>query len=164
MSTKYNSLEELRRKKALLKKEVQDMEGLLTFENTKESLSAFTNGFTDKFLMEQVTPEGETKLTLKTGNVAKLIGNELTSRSRKNSIVNFDNDGLQGNLIESAIKLGGVALIGNAAKKNLKSSSWKHKLIGLAIVYVLPIALRYIRNKAEEFQQKKSISSMEKLI
>ena len=49
MSTKYNSLEELRRKKALLKKEVSDLEDLLTFDNAKESLSALTHGFTDKY-------------------------------------------------------------------------------------------------------------------
>ena len=40
MSAKYNSLEELRRKKALLKKEVSELEDLLTFDNTKESILA----------------------------------------------------------------------------------------------------------------------------
>ena len=48
MGTKYSSLDELRRKKELLKKEVSEIEDLITFDNTKESLSAFTNGFTDK--------------------------------------------------------------------------------------------------------------------
>ena len=48
MAYQYESLEELRRKKALLKKDISEIEELLTFENTKESLSVLTNGFTDK--------------------------------------------------------------------------------------------------------------------
>ena len=54
MGTKYSSLDELRRKKELLKKEVSEIEDLITFDNTKESLSAFTNGFTDKYLKRKL--------------------------------------------------------------------------------------------------------------
>ena len=35
MAYQYESLEELRRKKALLKKDISEIEELLTFENTK---------------------------------------------------------------------------------------------------------------------------------
>lgn len=164
MATKYNSLDELRRKKELLKKEVSDLEDLLTFENTKESLSAFTHGFTDNFLTEKTTAEGDTKLALKTGNIVKELGQKLVRTSERNSIIAFDNTGLQSNLLESTMKLGGVALVGNMARKNLKSTSWRKRLIGLALVYLLPYALRFIRAKAEEFQKKHSLSSMEKLI
>ncbi len=164
MGTKYNSLEELRRKKELLKKEVNDLEGLLTFENTKESLSAFTNGFTDNFLTEKTTEDGDTKLALKTGNIVKELGQKLVSSSEKKSIIAFDNTGLQSNLLESTLKLGGVAFVGNLARKNLKSGSWRNRLIGLALVYLLPYALRFLRTKIEEFQKKQSLSSMEKLI
>ena len=65
MSVQYQSLEELKRKKALLKKELSDMEGLLTFDNAKESLSVMTNGFTDKFLKEEVDEEGNSHTALK---------------------------------------------------------------------------------------------------
>lgn len=164
MATKYNSLEELRRKKELLKKEVSEMEGLLKFENKKESFSAFTNGFTDRFLEEQPTSEGNTKLAIKTGAIAKEIGNSLTQKSAKNSIVNFNNDGLKESLLEHTIKLGSVAFIGNLAKKNLKKPNWKNKIIGLAIVYLLPFALKFIRTKLENYQKNKSVSSLEKLI
>lgn len=164
MGTKYNSLEELRRKKELLKKEVNDLEGLLTFENTKESLSAFTNGFTDNFLTEKTTEDGDTKLALKTGNIVKELGQKLVSSSEKKSIIAFDNTGLQSNLLESTLKLGGVAFVGNLARKNLRSGSWRNRLIGLALVYLLPYALRFLRTKIEEFQKKQSLSSMEKLI
>lgn len=154
MGTKYNSLEELRRKKELLKKEVNDLEGLLTFENTKESLSAFTNGFTDNFLTEKTTEDGDTKLALKTGNIVKELGQKLVSSSEKKSIIAFDNTGLQSNLLESTLKLGGVAFVGNLARKNLRSGSWRNRLIGLALVYLLPYALRFLRTKIEEFQKK----------
>ena len=164
MATKYSSLEELRRKKELLKKEVDDLEGLLTFENTKESLSAFTNGFTDNFLTEKETEDGDKKLALKTGNIVKELGHKLVSNSQKNSIIAFDNEGLQNNLLESALKLGSVAFVGNMARKNLKSGNWRNRLIGLALVYLLPYALKFLRTKLEEFQKNQSVKSMEKLI
>lgn len=164
MAMKYNSLEELRRKKELLKKDVSELEGLLTFENTKESLSAFTNGFSDKFLTEKTDEEGETKLALKTGSIVKEIGQIISHQTQKNSLISFDNSGLQNSLLSSTLKLGSAAFVGNLARKNLRSGSWKKKLIGLAIVYLLPFALRFLRTKLEDFQRKQSLSSMEKLI
>ena len=164
MAMKYNSLEELRRKKELLKKDVSELEGLLTFENTKESLSAFTNGFSDKFLTEKTDEVGETKLALKTGNIVKEIGQTISHKTQKNSLISFDNSGLQNSLLSSTLKLGSAAFVGNLARKNLRSGSWKKKLIGLAIVYLLPFALRFLRTKLEDFQRKQSLSSMEKLI
>jgi hypothetical protein len=64
MSRKYESLEELRRKKKLLKQEIDGLEDLLTFKNTKESLSAFTNGLTDQYLQEKVDEDGDEKVVL----------------------------------------------------------------------------------------------------
>ncbi len=61
MGRKYESLEELRRKKKLLKEEIDSLENLLTFKNTKESLSAFTNGLTDQYLQEKVDEDGDEK-------------------------------------------------------------------------------------------------------
>jgi hypothetical protein len=43
------------------------------------------------------------------------------------------------------VKLGVTALVGNYAKKNMKSSNWKKKLIGAALIYLAPIALRMVR-------------------
>lgn len=162
--SKNSNLEELRRKKELLKREVEDMEGLLTFENKKESLSALTNGFTDRFLEEKTDEEGENQLTVKTGEIARSLKDVVTHKSEEKSIINFNNDGLKENAVETAVRLGGIALAGNIASKNLKKSSWKNKLIGLAIVYLLPVAIRFISRKLEEYQKKRSISSMEQLI
>ena len=164
MATKYNSLEELRRKKELLKKDVSELESLIKFDNAKESLSAFTNGFTDNFLTEKVNEEGDKKLALKTGNIVKELGQTLVAKNKKSSIIAFDNSGLQNSLLESTLKLGSVAFVGNMARKKLKSGNWKNKLVGLALVYLLPFALKFLRTKLEDFQKKQSLSSMEKLI
>ena len=162
--SKYNSLEELRKKKALLKKDVEEMQDLLTFENKKESLSALTNGFTDRFLEERTDASGDEHLTVKTGEIAKSIGQMVTAKSEEKSVLHFNNEGLQKNVLDNALRVGTVALASGMAKKNLRKPGWKSKLLGLAMVYFLPIALKFISKKLSEFQQKKSISSMEKLI
>lgn len=162
--SKYNSLEDLRRKKALLKSEVADLEHVLKFENKKESLSALTNGFTDRFLEEQPAADGDMKLTVRTGEIAKSIKEAVTHKSEEKSVINFNNTGLKENALETALRLGGVALAGNIASKNLKKKSWKNKLLGLAMVYLLPHVVKFISQKLEEYQKKKSISSMEQLI
>jgi len=46
----------------------------------------------------------------------------------------------------------------------MKSSNWKKKLLGAALIYVAPIALKYVRKKLENYQKTKSVSSMEQLI
>lgn len=66
--------------------------------------------------------------------------------------------------IDTLIKLGTTALVGNYARKNLKSSNWKKKVFGIALIYLAPIALRFIRKKLENYQKNKSVSSMEQLI
>lgn len=162
--SKYSSLEELRRKKKLLQQEVKDMEHLLTFEDKKESLSALTNGFTDRFLEEEIDEDGDKKLSIKTGQIVKEVGKSLTAKSENNSIIQFNHEGLKENAAENVLKLGGVALAGGIAKKYMNKGGWKNKLIGLALVYLLPTAIRFISKKLEEFQKRKSISSMEKLI
>lgn len=165
MSTKYNNIEELRRKKDLIKKEVSDLEALLTFKDKKESLSALTNGFTDQFLEKKFTPEGDTKLTVKSKNLLNEVSKGVTNKlSHGTSSIAFNNQGLGGSVAENAIKLGTVALVGNYAKKNLKSSNWKNKIVGLALIYLAPLAIRFVREKLEEYQKQRSVSSMEKLI
>ena len=165
MSTKYNSLEELRRKKALLKKEVSDLEDLLTFDNTKESLSAFTHGFTDKFLQEDISEDGESTVSLKTSALVKeisgSINDTLLSRS---SVLNFAKSEGGLSVVENAMKIGAVTFVGNYARKSLYNKSWKKKLIGLALIYLAPRALRFIRKKIEDYQKSKTTSSFEQLI
>ncbi|MEC5395181.1 phosphoribosyl-ATP pyrophosphatase [Bergeyella sp. RCAD1439] len=160
---KQNTLKDLRNRKAQLQKEVAEMESLLTFENKKESLSLLTNGFTDQFLSEKTSEDGSNQLALKTGSIVKGLGNVLSGRNKK-SIVSFDHSGLSGGILETTLKLGSAALVSNIAKKNLKSSSWKKKALGLALVYFLPVALRVLRSRLESYQTQKSLSSIKKLI
>lgn len=165
MKTNYSSLEELRRKKEMLKNDVSEMEELLTFENTKESLSAFTNGFTDKYLDEKIDEDGETKLAIKGKEIVKEITEEVKEKMiNKESMMGFASAAASTGIAEEALKMGAVGLIGNYTRKNLNHSSWKKKILGLAIVYLLPKVLRLIRKKLEQYQKNRSVSGMEQLI
>lgn len=164
MSTKYNSLEELRRKRDLLRNEVKDLEDLITFDNAKESLSAITHGFTDAYLKEKTDEKGHEKLALNTDNIVKDISTKIKDNFTKNSILGVASSPAGSSLLENTLKIGAVALAGNFAKKNLNSSSWKKKVIGLALIYLAPIALKFLRRKLDEYQKNKAASSMEQLI
>lgn len=165
MSTKYNSLEELRRKKALLKNEVSEMEDLLTFDNAKESLSAFTNGFTDDFLKEERDEEGNTKVKLNTETIMKKISSGVKEQViSRNAVLGLANSAVKGGAMDDFLSLGAVALVGGIARNKMKSSNWKQKIIGLALIYLAPMALRFVRRKLEEYQKNRSVTSMEQLI
>ena len=165
MAYQYESLEELRRKKALLKKDISEIEELLTFENTKESLSVLTNGFTDKYLKEEIFPDGEKKVGIKTQEILKEGSNNVKdSLLSRNSVLGFAKSSAGQNIVENALKIGIVTFVGNYAKNNLKNTSWKKKAIGLALIYLAPIALKYIRENLENYQKSKTTSSFEQLI
>ncbi|MBB4805431.1 fumarylacetoacetate (FAA) hydrolase family protein [Chryseobacterium defluvii] len=165
MGRNYESLNELRRKKKLLKNEINDLENLLTFKNTKESLSAFTNGLTDQYLQEKTDEDGEEKIVLRKDVIAKQITSEIKDvLISKNTAMGIANSAFKGNAMDAVIKLGITALIGNYAKKNMSSPNWKKKLLGAAMIYLAPVALKFVRKKLENYQKNKSVSSMEQLI
>lgn len=164
MATKYTNLDELRLEKRLLKKEIVEIEDILTFKNKKESLSVFTNGLTDKFLKETPDGEGGTDLSIDTQNIMREISFGLKESVSKKNMVNLANDGVKSGLLETTIKMGAVALVGNFAKKSVMNKSWKRKVVGLALVYLAPYALRFIRKKLDDYQRNKTASSLEKLI
>ncbi|WP_419867804.1 phosphoribosyl-ATP pyrophosphatase [Chryseobacterium sp. CT-SW4] len=165
MGRNYENLEELRRKKKLLKNEIDDLEDLLTFKNTKESLSAFTNGLTDQYLQEKVDEDGDEKVVLRKDVIAKQITSEVKDIFiNKSTAMGIANSAFKGDAVESMIKLGATAFVGNYVKKNMTSSSWKKKMIGVAIIYLAPIALKFVRKKLEDYQKNRSVSSLEQLI
>ena len=165
MGTKYSSLDELRRKKELLKKEVSEIEDLITFDNTKESLSALTNGFTDKYLKEEIKPDGATSISLNTNEIVKEFSNSVKDTVlNRNAVYGFAKSDTGMNLVENALKIGAVTFVGNYARKSLYNTSWKKKAIGLALIYLAPIALKYVRKKLEEYQRNRTTSSLEQLI
>ncbi|WP_027379424.1 hypothetical protein [Chryseobacterium daeguense] len=165
MGRKYESLEELRRKKKLLKTEINDLENLLTFKNTKESLSAFTNGLTDQYLQEKVDEDGDEKVVLRKDVIAKQITSEIKDAlTSRNTAMGIASSAFKGNAVDALIKLAVTAIVGKYVKNNIKSSNWKKKLIGVGMIYLAPIALKFIRKKLENYQKNRSVSSMEQLI
>lgn len=165
MGRNYESLEELKRKKLLLKEEVKDLESLLTFKNTKESLSAFTNGLTDQYLQDKVDEDGEEKVVLRKDVIAKQLTSEVKDLLiNKSSALGFASSALKGNALDGVVKLAITAFVANYAKKNMGSSNWKKKALGAALIYIAPIALKFVRKKLENYQKTKSVSSMEQLI
>ncbi|MCS3869774.1 hypothetical protein J3D55_002690 [Chryseobacterium ginsenosidimutans] len=165
MGRKYESLDELRRKKKLLKQEIDGLEDLLTFKNTKESLSAFTNGLTDQYLQEKVDEEGDEKVVLRKDVIAKQITSEIKDALiSKNTAMGIASSAFKGDAFDIILKLGVTALVGKYAKKNMSSSNWKKKALGAALIYLAPIALKFVRKKLETYQKNKSVSSLEQLI
>lgn len=165
MGRKYESLEELRRKKKLLKQEIDGLENLLTFKNTKESLSAFTNGLTDQYLQEKVDEDGDEKVVLRKDVIAQQISSEIKDALiNKKTAMSMANTAIKSDAFDTLIKLGVTAIVGNYARKSLKSANWKKKVLGTAMIYLAPIALRFLRKKLETYQKNKSVSSMEQLI
>ncbi|MCW3162271.1 phosphoribosyl-ATP pyrophosphatase [Chryseobacterium oryctis] len=165
MGRNYESLNELRIKKKLLKGEINELEDLLTFKNTKESLSAFTNGLTDQYLQEKVDENGDEKIVLRKDVIAKQVASEVKDRLiSKNTALGIAGTALTGNALDNVVRLGVTALVGNYARKNIKSSNWKKKLLGAALIYLAPVALKFVRKKLETYQKNKSVSSLEQLI
>lgn len=164
MATDYTNLDELRSKKRLLKQEIVDMEDILTFKSKKDSLSVMTNGLTDKFIKETTDEDGEKSLALDTQNIMREISLVMKEKTSKKNVMGLANDSVQSGLLETTLKLGAVALVSNYAKKSVMNKSWKKKVVGLALIYVAPYALRFVRKKLDEFQRNKTASSLEKLI
>ncbi|KQR94683.1 phosphoribosyl-ATP pyrophosphatase [Chryseobacterium sp. Leaf180] len=165
MGRKYDSLEELRRKKNLLRTEISDLEGLLTFKNTKESLSAFTNGLTDQYLKDVKEPDGEEKTVIRKDVIAKQFTSQLKGMFlNKDAAMGIANSAFNGNAIDGIVKLAVTGIVASYAKKNFKSSNWKKKVLGAVIIYLVPSALKFLRKRLENYQRSKSLSSMEQLI
>lgn len=165
MARNYESLEELKRKKKLLKSEIEDLEGLLTFKNTKESLSAFTNGLTDQYLKEKIDEDGEEKTVLRKDVIAKQLTSEVKDLFlNKNTAMGIAGSAFKGDAMDAVVKLAVTAFVANYAKKNMRSSNWKKKILGAVLIYVAPMALKFVRTKLEAYQKTKSVSSMEQLI
>ena len=164
MATNYTNLDELRSQKRLLKEEIGGLEDLLTFKSKKDSLSVMTNGLTDKFLKETEDEDGEKSLALDTQNIMREISAGMKETASKRTVMGLANDSVQSGLLETTLKMGAVALVGNFAKKSVMNKNWKRKALGLALIYVAPYALRFLRKKLDEYQRNKTASSLEKLI
>ena len=160
----YKNIMELRAQKNLLKREIEGLEDILTFKDKKESLDILTHGFTDNIIKERVNADGGTSLSLDTQYIMQQISQGIRESASKKNIAGLAKDSLSSGLLETTIKMGVVALVGNFAKKSVMNKNWKRKLIGLGMVYLAPYALRFIRQKLDNYQKNKATSSLEKLI
>ncbi len=157
-------MDELRARKLALQSEVKELEGLLSFDDPKQSLSALTGGISDEFISNKQTQDGQTKMAIKTAPLIKGLGKSLLGRNQNSPLIAFDNTNTSSNILETSLKLGTAALVGSLAKKSIKSKSWRNRILGLVLIYALPVALKYVRKELEEYQKNKSVSSLEKLI
>lgn len=164
MTPGYRNIQELKRKKELLKQEVEDLEDIILFKNTKESLSAFTSGKTDYFLRTDYLPDGETQLKLDTGNIIKAISKTVKDKISKKSVLEFAASDKGIAVWDNLAKAGIISTVNKIAKKNLGHKNWENKLIGLALVYIAPIAFEYLQKEFTRYQKKKTSSSMGQLI
>lgn len=162
--SKYRNISEIKAQKEKLKGEIKDLEKLMTFQNPKDSLSIITNGYTDNFLKEAPDSEGNIKTKIDTKSIIQGISNQVKSQVNKKTIMQVAKSDESNDLIKNALKLGAVTLITNYAQKSIKSSTWKKKLLGAALLYVAPVAMKVITRKFDEYQKNKTTESMEKLI
>lgn len=165
------NLSDLKKRKELLKESIADIERKLSFENPKESLSAFTNGLTDKFLSDKIDEDGNHQLSLKTAEILSFVTGGVSDNFVKTKIneygeqkLGINTQNIIGSVTENALKLGVAAVVTNYAKKNLYHTDWKKKAIGIALIYLAPYALKYVREKLDDFQKQETLKSLNKVI
>lgn len=165
------NLEDLKKRKEILKKNISEIEEKMSFDNPKEFLSAFTSGLTDQFVSNEINEKGEQKLSINPAEILSFLASGATSSFFKTKISEFGSNKLGINaqdiisgITENAFKLGIAGIVANFAKKNLYHKNWNKKIIGLALIYVAPFLLKFIRKKLDEFQQQETLKSMEKII
>ena len=165
MAAKYHSIDEIRRAKIALKAEIERQERLLTFQNGKQSLSVLTSGITDRYLNNAPDDDGGVKTVV---NKDAIIHDMKDSMKKKvlnrNLFVQLTASAFKGESIEGLVKMGVILGTAALAKKKMKSKSWKDKLLGAALIYLAPTAVRFVQKKLDEIQKQKSINSLEKII
>lgn len=165
------NLSDLKKRKEELKQNIADIEQKLSFENPKESLSAFTNGMSDQFIADKIDDEGNHQLSLKTGEILSFVTGGATDNFLKTKIneygeqkLGINTTNIIGSVTENALKLGVAAMVTNYAKKNLYHSSWKKKAIGIGIIYLAPYAIKFFREKLDDYQKQETLKSLNKVI
>lgn len=165
------NLEDLRKRKETLRKEIAELEDIAAFKNPKESLSAITHGFTDQFLVDKTDENGEHRLALKPANILSFATGGASENYIKTKInqygeekIGINTQNVVGSIAENAIKIGLAAVVTNFAKKNLYHTSWKKKLIGITLIYLAPFVLKFLREKLEEYEEREVLKSLEEIL
>lgn len=165
------NLYDLKKRKELLKQNIADIEEKLSFENPKESLSAITNGLTDQFLTDKIDQEGNHQISLKAGEILSFVTGGVSDNFVKSEInelgeekLGINTQNLFMSVAENALKLGAASVVTNYAKKNLNHTDWKKKALGIALIYLAPHALKFVREKLEDYQKQETLKSLNKVI
>lgn len=165
------NLADLNLRKEMLKKDISELEDKFRFKNPKESLSAFTNGFTDQFLSDKVDFEGHHRMGLKPAKIISFLSGgasdnfiKTTHNESGEEKIEIKTQNLFGSLAENAMKLGIATMVASYAKKSLRHKKWKRKILGFVLIYMAPALLRMLREKLEEFEEKEVIKSLNKII
>jgi len=165
------NLADLKKRKEHLKQNISEIEEKLSFKNPKESLSAITNGLSDQFLTDKTDEKGNHKLALKTSEILSFATGGASENFLKTKIneygeeqLGINTQNIVGSVAENALKLGVAAIATNYAKKNLYHSDWKKKAVGLALIYLAPYALKYVREKLDDYQKQETLKSLEKIM
>lgn len=161
---KYTNITELQNQKEAIKKDIKNLEELITFKKPKNTLSLITNGYTDRFLKEVPNEDGSTQTKINTPSIIQGISHQVKKTMNKQTIMQVANSSEGNDLIKNAIKLGALTMITSYAQKSMKSPTWKKKIIGASLLYIAPIAVKYIYKQINEYQKNKTTKSMEKLI
>ena len=165
------NLADLKKRKEHLKQNISEIEEKLSFKNPKESLSAITNGLSDQFITDKTDEEGNHKLALKTSEILSFATGGTSENFLKTKIneygeeqLGINTQNIVGSVAENALKLGVAEIATNYAKKNLYHSDWKKKAVGLALIYLAPYALKYVREKLDDYQKQETLKSLEKIM
>lgn len=132
---KIRSFQDLKNKKKQLKTEISEIESILSFKNPRESFGVITDGLSEKY-----------------------FGSILGSKIGENIVP------LAGNLLGNSIKLGSLKILNDIAKKSIKSSFVKKGLIGLGAIAVASVVLKRAKRRVDQYQQRETIKSLNKLI
>lgn len=116
------NLADLHLRQEMLRQEISALEEKLSFKNPKESLGAFTDGFTDAFFTDKTDAMGKHHLGVKSQKICCL-------------------------LTEKVLKWGFALAIGKQLKKGAPRKKWKKRLLGIALLFLSPYCYSLIKKK-----------------
>lgn len=155
------NLADLQQRKQMLKKDISELEDTFRFKDPRKSLSKLSNGFTDQFVYDNFNSRGEHKTGLKFDKILSYLTGGTSESFIKAKIneygerkLGIDTQKVVGSITKNAFQVGVASLVATFAKKYLYHKKWKKKAIGIAVVYALPFALDFLKNKLDGYLKK----------
>lgn len=130
-----NSIDELKERKEKLKKEIGEMESLLSFENPRKSLGVITSGASEKFLGK---------------SMASSLGQSLLP--------------IAGDLLKSSLKVGSINALRKLTPKKISIAGVGKGLLVAGLLVAAPIIARQVKKRVEHYRKRETAKSLSKLI